>query len=1051
MCRHVSFRALCATLLVALFPLPLVAVTFSVELRASGQEQGPIELKEYSDAFPNLDVQAEFFNQTPCTDDTRRACINDPGCEIDYSRTYVTPTGQNGSGFGQGGRGYGAVVNQLNTQGGGATYSLDASRKCLTTTVRVCAKYLVTDGHYKGHHVIFAKCSKSQPWSQAQTQGPFTITPADGYKHLADYTGPIGSGTGSSPVVSLYSAKVLNPNPAGDPLQIGMFAEDPRDPNRTPTNGKQFWASNSGDNDLIPTALEVTQGIQNWANEMPLVERRRTAVRAYLKSTKLNVGGVQAQLRGFRDGAELPDSPLTPETIVQGSVKGGLRIATEDSFLFWLPGDWRQGNLTLRLEVDPNLIVPETNEGNNTLERKVVFAPPSRMEVTSVPLHLHIGGTAQGFLREFRDSDPQFWPILKNLYRYHPVSEVLYRDCGLDPIKPLGHDLFRREWDLKTGLDQALMLARVMWKRAFTDCGPPNQFWVGLVDPDVSTATSSGSTLGIAIPFGRSSWVKMSPFTWPSWSVQGGATMAHELAHNRGLFHVNCAGTERFPLWPLYPYPAPNCRLAGPFEDGYFGFDVYSNLWSPFPPTAISNDPLTLWPHRAFPLMGYKNPVWVNPTAYCWMLLGQGIPCNPFSMKTAAGVDWAGGLDDFAMTEPWPVDAEKRPAPTQWLLIGGVLNSATGAVAEFEVRSIGKPGPNASQAHSNEPRPVGEPPGGETLTLVEVNRAGTRLRREDFTVGALENLGDFRVFLETLPAEQGVAGVRLLRGSTLLAERKASASPPQIRLLSPLSGGLRPGALVQWQAGDVDGDALTFSVSYSQDGGTWRELGSDLRGTSYRLPSRLAGSSAAHLRVTAHDGFWTTSDTSAGTFVVAGNRPRVTILSADPGFAPVGQTVLLAGAATDLDHGPVTDPGRFLWSSDINGILGTGTELTTRSLSRGIHIMNLTVTDDDGARGAARIILYVGIDPPRAWTSWLNLDQPGGVGDFETLEAAVQRGVCPEPTAIQCRAADGRDWSTTGQVYTCDRQTGGVCRNGRRQICLDYEVRYLCPLQGAGT
>src|SRR4029079_10827412 len=133
----------------------------------------------------------------------------------------------------------------------------------------------------------------------------------------------------------------------------------------------------------------------------------------------------------------------------------------------------------------------------------------------------------------------------------------------------------------------------------------------------------------------------------------------------------------------------------------------------------------------------------------------------------------------------------------------------------------------------------------------------------------------------------------------------------------------------------------------------------------------------------------------------------------------------------------------FLWSSDIDGVLGTGNELATRNLSRGVHRINLTVTDDDGKRGAARIILYVGIAPPRAWTSWLNFDAPGGVGDFELLETAVQRGVCPEPTAIQCRATDGRDWSKTGQVYTCDRQTGGVCRNDKQlqgTDCLDYEV-----------
>jgi hypothetical protein len=118
-----------------------------------------------------------------------------------------------------------------------------------------------------------------------------------------------------------------------------------------------------------------------------------------------------------------------------------------------------------------------------------------------------------------------------------------------------------------------------------------------------------------------------------------------------------------------------------------------------------------------------------------------------------------------------------------------------------------------------------------------------------------------------------------------------------------------------------------------------------------------------------------------------------------------------------------------------------------------VHRINLAVTDDEGKTGRAFVILYVGIDPPRAWTPWYDFDNPSGVGDFENLETAVQQGACPDPVQIECRATDGRDWSATGQVYNCNLETGGACVNAAQrpgEMCLDYEVRFLCPV-GADT
>lgn len=87
--------------------------------------------------------------------------------------------------------------------------------------------------------------------------------------------------------------------------------------------------------------------------------------------------------------------------------------------------------------------------------------------------------------------------------------------------------------------------------------------------------------------------------------------------------------------------------------------------------------------------------------------------------------------------------------------------------------------------------------------------------------------------------------------------------------------------------------------------------------------------------------------------------------------------------------------------------------------------------------------------PSGTWTSWLNRDQPGGSGDFETLRDFVAEGkACENPEKIECRTRSGKDWTETGEVYQCVARVGGVCRNSSQpqgKRCSDYEVRFYCP------
>uniref|UniRef100_A0A8C8YJW9 Cartilage intermediate layer protein 2 n=1 Tax=Prolemur simus TaxID=1328070 RepID=A0A8C8YJW9_PROSS len=88
------------------------------------------------------------------------------------------------------------------------------------------------------------------------------------------------------------------------------------------------------------------------------------------------------------------------------------------------------------------------------------------------------------------------------------------------------------------------------------------------------------------------------------------------------------------------------------------------------------------------------------------------------------------------------------------------------------------------------------------------------------------------------------------------------------------------------------------------------------------------------------------------------------------------------------------------------------------------------------------------------WTSWFNVDHPGGDGDFESL-AAIRfyygpARVCPRPLALEARTTDWALPSAVGERVHVNPTRGFWCLNreqprGRR--CSNYHVRFLCPLE----
>jgi hypothetical protein len=125
--------------------------------------------------------------------------------------------------------------------------------------------------------------------------------------------------------------------------------------------------------------------------------------------------------------------------------------------------------------------------------------------------------------------------------------------------------------------------------------------------------------------------------------------------------------------------------------------------------------------------------------------------------------------------------------------------------------------------------------------------------------------------------------------------------------------------------------------------------------------------------------------------------PDVTISApADGGTSVVGQTVTFTGEATDPEDGEI--PGSALvWTSDLDGPIGTGNEFMRDDLSGGFHEVTLTATDSEGNSGQASISFGVGGAPqaeilapvdqssgaPRTVTAGTSVTFTGSANDVE--------------------------------------------------------------------
>ena len=209
---------------------------------------------------------------------------------------------------------------------------------------------------------------------------------------------------------------------------------------------------------------------------------------------------------------------------------------------------------------------------------------------------------------------------------------------------------------------------------------------------------------------------------------------------------------------------------------------------------------------------------------------------------------------------------------------------------------------------------------------------------------------------------RSVTAAKSISGSQLTDHVRTipvSDNAPSVSIISPSGGEVVDGLLtLEWDGSDADGEEIFYTVQYSDDGINFETISTIIKTEAYVLDtSLLPGGVSSSVRVIATDGF-NTSVVTSPEFEVSTKSPVPSIMSpSDPGI-PLGAPASFEGEAFDLEDGEIS-PDQLIWSSDIDGVLGTGFGFSSTQLSAGTHTITLVASDSEGNTGHKSITYSV--------------------------------------------------------------------------------------------
>jgi hypothetical protein len=697
--------------------------------------------------------------------------------------------------------------------------------------------------------------------------------------------------------------------------------------------------------DIKVQAIEVTQGIQTLDNQMELIGDRKTIARVYVTADRTTEGVTTYLYRVNPANGQVIGDPLLPANYpsMYLTVRPGyaflLRRDPARSFQFELPWEWVKSGqqLVLRAVANPfNVpIEDQAKRADNTMTTRVfgVLASP-RLEVALYSLSYDIDNVSY-YNKPIADIDT----TISYIRRTYPLSSKSNDlSAGFRPslrgvyLGGLGERVTQTaaECLLMTPENRSKCAGQYIHARfdAWRDQNDEDDlFYYGMI-PLNPIAFPRGfargnQSVGPAGPPAMTGW------SWDTDATIGDWYAAHEIAHNLGRNHPFAGSDDDSGACGQgsadgdydYGYPYADSFIGPPASVGttWAGFDVGDKS-------------------LALPMRYYGPDVWHDFMSYC----------------------------DFQ----WISDHTYRNMYIHLMLFGREAQPAQAASGDF-LHVVGSLDEQEGRAYLSYTRRVSALKQRPALvagpySIRLLGESGQQLADYPFTPEGDGHEGELSGISQAVDFVAGARTLQIVRlgDGAILAEKAISAGAPQLSNVqvsgaAPLTGSVT----LTWQASDPDGNALSFDVLYSRDGGQeFQPLLFDTATPSATIDANtLAGAMGAIFRVVASDGVQSGQADSAP-LAVADKAPEVSILSPGAGSSfQFGQLINFDGAAEDLTDGSIPD-ARLVWTNAKGQTLAVGARFSSDALPAGSNVITLTATNSAGLKASASVTVTVSDD-----------------------------------------------------------------------------------------